>query len=281
MIVGVCWLATTTACAGDNAARPHESNAPPAPAQPQNEADAYAALRGSPHVLLGIPTDADPKDDYLMDKGAYVVSYSRGRNLANWVAWRLTADDLGPEERANNFRADDDLPPDFYRVRPTDYEGSGFDRGHLCPSSHRTKDASANSLTFLMSNMQPQIHSLNAGPWKSLETHERELASKLGKHVYIVAGGLFADNPLTIASKVPVPKANFRVTVVLEPEMAARDVTAQTPVYAIEMPNDGSVRGRKWTEFQVEVDDVELRTGYDFLTELPDAVEASVEARAP
>jgi len=133
----------------------------------------------------------------------------------------------------------------------------------------------------LMSNMQPQLRALNAGPWKSLETHERELASKQGKHVYVVAGGLFADNPATIASKVPVPKANFRVTVVLEPGMATRDVTAQTPVYAIEMPNDVTVRGRKWTEFQVEVDDIELRTGYDFLTELPDPVEANVEARAP
>jgi len=42
-----------------------------------------------------------------------------------------------------------------------------------------------------MTNIQPQLHSLNAGPWKSLETWERKLVSDAGKELYIVAGGMF------------------------------------------------------------------------------------------
>jgi endonuclease G len=228
-----------------------------------------------------MPTDADPSDDFIMDKGAYVLSYNRTRGLANWVAWRLTADDLGTEERADDFRADDQLPPDFYRVLPSDYARSGYDRGHMCPSSHRTKDAASNSLTFSMTNMQPQVHSLNAGPWKSLETYERELAGKLGKDVYVIAGGVFTTGPKTIGQGVAVPRSNYRITVVIPHGLGPADVTAATPVYAVEMPNDASAKGHKWAEFSVSVDEIEQDTGYNFLSALPDTVEDGVEATNP
>jgi len=228
-----------------------------------------------------MPSDADPSDDFIMNKGAYVLSYNRTRGLANWVAWRLTADDLGTEERADDFRADDQLPPDFYRVLPRDYTKSGYDRGHMCPSSHRTKDAASNSLTFLMTNMQPQAHSLNAGPWKSLETYERDLARTQGKDVYVVAGGLFIASPTTIGHGVAVPRSNYRITVVVEHGSGPADVTAATPAYAVEMPNDETAKGHKWSEFRVSVDQVERDTGYDFLSALPDVIEDEVESRGP
>jgi DNA/RNA endonuclease G (NUC1) len=235
-------------------------------------------LAESPHVLFGVPTDSDPSDDFLMNHGAYVLSYNKKRDDPNWVAWKLTAADLGDEDRQDDFRADDDLPDGFLQVRPSDYGGSGFDKGHMCPSAHRTVTADVNSLTFLMTNMQPQVHGLNAGPWKSLETYERKLADEKNKDVYVVAGGLFARNPTTIGQGVAVPKANFRITVVLDAGQRLRDVTAATPVYAVEMPNDPSAAGHKWTEFEVAVDQVEQDSGYDFLSALPDRLENQIEA---
>jgi len=74
-----------------------------------------------PHVRFGVPVDADPSDDYLIDRDAYVASYNRNRGVANWVAWRLTAEDLGTVDRTDAFRADDELPADFYRVIPRDW----------------------------------------------------------------------------------------------------------------------------------------------------------------
>ena len=67
--------------------------------------------------------------------------------------------------------------PATERVFPVDYTRSGYDRGHLCPSSHRTRDSETNAATFLMTNMHPQVHALTAGPWKSAETYERNLAA--------------------------------------------------------------------------------------------------------
>jgi endonuclease G len=236
-------------------------------------------LRDSPHVRFGVPADEDPSDDYLVDRGAYVASYNPKRGVANWVAWRLTAEDLGTIGRSDNFQADDRLPIDFYRVLPGDYRRSGYDRGHLCPSSHRTQEAGANSVTFLMTNMIPQVHALNAGPWKGVETYERELVQKDGKDVYVVAGGIYGSNPGVIGRGVAVPTATYRVTIVVERGQGPSDVTATTPVVAVEMPNESSVKGHRWAEFRVSADQVERDSGYDFLAALADEMEARLEAR--
>lgn len=263
-------------------APPPPTSAPPAP--PAGAASAETDLEKlghSPHVSFGVPTDADPSDDYLIDRGAYVASYNRRLGGPNWVAWRLTRDDLGTTARGDDFRADERLPSELRRIRPRDYAGSGYDRGHLCPSAHRTHDADANSATFLMTNMTPQVHALNAGPWKGIEAHERELVAQQGMDVYVVAGGIFGSTPKTIGHGVAVPTSSYRVTIVVQHSQGPSDVTDATPVLAVEMPNDASAKGHRWDEFSVSVDQVERDTGYDFLAELPDSLEARLETRAP
>jgi endonuclease G len=254
---------------------PQTAHAPTTENRPSHDASAIAH---SPHVRFGIPRDADPSDDQLLDRGAFVASYNPTRKLANWVAWRLTAADLGSAGRSRHFSADS-LLPTAERVFPDAYTRSGYDRGHLCPSSHRTRDADTNATTFLMSNMHPQVHALNAGPWKSAEMYEQKLAAT-GKDVYVVAGGVFAKQPQTIGDGIPVPNASFRIALVVDHAAPNSDVTPATPLYAEEMPNNDSARGKPWSSFATRVDDVERDTGYDFLANLPDEVEAPLEASA-
>lgn len=240
-------------------------------------AETSADVASSPHVALGVPVDGDPSDDYLMDKRGFVLSYSDARHSPNWDAWRLTREDLGTEGRANDFGADKDLPTAFLQIGPKDYERSGYDRGHMCPSAHRTATRDANSVTFLMTNMQPQVHALNAGPWKSLETYERERAVE-GKIVFVVAGGIFTAKPQRIRPGVAVPEASFRVTVVLDADQEPKDVGVRTLAFGTILPNDSSAKGHEWDEFNVAIDEIERRTGYDFLTQLDDTVEGTLEA---
>jgi endonuclease G len=114
-------------------------------------------------------------DNYLMVKPQYVLSYNSKTNTANWVSWQLNRSWIGTADRQDNFRPDGTLPAAWYKVRPNDYTGSGYDRGHIAPSADRTRNEADNSATFLMSNMMPQVPELNRGVWGDLEEYCREL----------------------------------------------------------------------------------------------------------
>jgi endonuclease G, mitochondrial len=237
-----------------------------------------AALAASPHVALGIPTDADPTDEILLDRREYVLSYDAVRNGPNWASWQLDDSHLGPTHRRNDFRPDRLLPIGVYQVTPQDYADSGYDRGHLCPSADRARDATQNSLTFLMTNVQPQLHELNAGPWARLEKYERELAARTDAELYIVAGGIFEPNPPTIGRGVAVPRANYKVIVLLKKGQTAAEIATDTEVIAVVLPNLPGVSRHAWTEYLVSVDEIERQTGYDLLGNVPLPVQVEIEA---
>ncbi len=236
-------------------------------------------LDSSPHVVLGVPSDSDPSDDVLLDQHEYVASYNPRRLNPNWVAWRLDRSYLGHVRRRDNFRSDNSLPVNVFRVTPNDYLHSGYDRGHLCPSADREASPEMNSVTFLMTNMVPQLHELNAGPWAKFEEHERDLAEAPGAEVYIVAGPVFDLNPPKIGHGIAVPTATWKVILALKSGQTADDVTDATEVISVIMPNEAGVGQHPWTEFVTSVDEVEKETGYDVLAKIPDEVEQVIESR--
>lgn len=258
----------------------------PSPAPPSSTpTPAPSAIERSIHVALGVPRDGDDSDDVLLDKMEYVVSYNPHLNVPNWVAWHLDASDLGSTKRSGKFSSETALPPPFYVVQDSDYSGSGYDRGHLCPSADRTSSLDANRATFVFTNILPQIHELNSGPWEKLESHARELANR-GKELFIVAGGTFASDPKRIgknadpARRVAVPNANFKIVVVLDRHgQGAESVSASTQAIAVLMPNDRSTRGRAFTDYLTTVRDIERATGYDFHARVPPAIQDVFESR--
>lgn len=255
--------------------------------EPAGPAPAGTGAPGpSDHLALGTPARAsrskrDPADDHLLIKAQYTLSYNRSRNIANWVAWNLDARWFGDVPRwRGKFLADETLPAGWYRVTHDDYTNSGYDRGHMVRSEERTRTAEDNKSTFLLTNILPQRHDLNAGPWLRLEEHCQELAQKQGRELYIVAGGLLGDRPDTIGKDVAVPEAFFKIVVVLERNQKARDVSASTPVIAVIMPNATGILDEGWAGYRTTVDEIERRAGFDFLTAVPDAVQRVIEARA-
>jgi endonuclease G len=150
----------------------------------------------------------------------------------------------------------------------------------MCPSGDRTATAAANEETFVMTNMQPQRHALNVGPWEGLERYERSLA-RSGRQVFIVAGGLFDGAPELLPTGIAVPRANFKIVVVVDRGQGAADVTPATTAYAVIMPNTVDVSGTAWSRYLVPIDDVERQSGYDFLSQVPNGTQALLEARLP
>lgn len=198
----------------------------------------------SEHVELGMPTAAnsDSPDDYLLVKPQYVVSYSRSRVHANWVSWHLDEGDLGAADRQDDFRLDPAVPTYWLRALTSDYTGSGFDRGHLCPSADRTRTEEDNSATFLMTNIVPQSPVLNREAWAALEEYCRDVA-KEGCELHIVAGaygsgGVGEQGPMkTIAGKINVPAGMWKVIVVLPEGEKLEDAYDKARVIAVDMPN--------------------------------------------
>ena len=141
------------------------------------------------NLALGNPSNATVKDEnnYLMIKPQYVLSYSRERSSVNWVSWHLSTAWKGDIDRVDNFRPDNSLPSDWYKVQNSDYLGSGFDRGHLCPADDRDCTAADIESTFLLTNIIPQAPNNNRGAWADLEAYCRKVA-EAGNELYIVAG---------------------------------------------------------------------------------------------
>jgi endonuclease G, mitochondrial len=239
-----------------------------------------ASIESSVHVALGTPRDADPSDEYFLDQHSFVLSYSPEKRVPNWVAWQLERRHLGQIRRKDDFRPDRALPARFYRVKESDYLRSGYDRGHLCPSADRQDSAESNSQTFLFTNIEPQLHELNAGPWERLENYARKRAQG-GALLYVVAGGVFSAPFPTIGNGVAVPAANFKIIVSLRPGQGANDVDESTQVLAVLMPNQRGVGDHQWSEYLTTVDAIEQASGYDFLNAIPERVQRVIEARTP
>ncbi len=207
--------------------------------------DANLAL-GNPS---GAVTDAtNYPNNYLLTKTQYTLSYNRDQSKPNWVSGHLSVAWLGSTARQDNFAAAASLPSSWYHVGSTSYSGSGFDRGHNCPSADRTGSVADNSATFLMSNMMPQAPTNNQQTWAGLENYARTLVNA-SNELYIIAGsygkgGTGSNGTATTIDqgRVTVPSNCWKVIVVLP--VGTSDVsriTSSTRVIAVNMPNINSI----------------------------------------
>jgi endonuclease G len=240
------------------------------------------------NLALGNPSGATAStsspNNYLLTKTQYTLSYNRDQGKPNWVSWHLSSAWLGSAARQDDFRGDDDLPGTWYKVQASDYTGSGFDRGHNCPSADRTGSVADNSATFLMSNMMPQAPNNNQQTWANLENYARTLVGD-GNELYLICGSYGRGGTgskgyaTTLAGgKVTVPAHCWKVLVVLPSGTndLAR-ITTKTRVIAIDTPNDNSL-STSWGSYRTSVDAIEAATGYDLLSALPTNTQKTLEA---
>jgi endonuclease G len=237
---------------------------------------------GYSQMLLGNPSAATSssgdRDNYLMTKPYYALSYNDSKGIANWVSWEVSAADLGEAPRKETFDPDSTLPAGFTAVITRDYNGSGFDRGHMCPHSDRAANQEMSFSTFVMTNIIPQAPNVNRKAWEQLESYGRELVSQEHDRLYITAGpagqgGRGSRGPAqTLAGgRVTVPAECWKIIVVV-PETGGNDdlakINSQTRVITVLMPNDQTQVKEEWTPFRTNVVEVEKVTGLHFFGSL-------------
>ncbi|TGE21639.1 DNA/RNA non-specific endonuclease [Hymenobacter aquaticus] len=259
-----------------------------APAAPTAVSQSFDATRDS-NLAMGNPSGATTSTtnytNYLMTKTQYSMSYHRDRAIPNWVSWHLSSAWLGSTPRQDNFASDATLPTGWFRATSSSYTGSGFDRGHNCPSADRTGSVADNSATFLMTNMMPQASVNNQQTWAGLENYCRTLVNQ-GNELYIICGsygsggtGLNGYATTIAGGKIAVPARCWKVIVVLpEGSSDASRVTTSTRVIAINTPNTTSI-GTSWGSYRTTVDAIEQATGYNILSAVSSTVQATIESR--
>lgn len=239
-------------------------------------------------LTLGNPTDAKESflspDNFLIDISQYALSYNNERGIPNWVSWHLDIDDLGSAQRSESFLSNPVLPTDWDRVVSGDYTGSGFDRGHNCPSADRTASSEDNKATFFMTNIIPQAPKQNREPWRELEEFSRDLV-KDDNELYIIMGnsglGGIGSNGYAevLRNRVSVPKYVWKVIVVLpEGNNDLLRIDEDTRVIAVLMENE-NIDFEEWYEYRTTVDEIEEIAGFDLLAELPFFIQSAIESR--
>ncbi|WP_043582531.1 DNA/RNA non-specific endonuclease [Geminisphaera colitermitum] len=200
---------------------------------------------------------------------AYVVGYSDVLGNPVWAAYRMSDISPLPEPAARPETFDVDART-IARITPGDYTGSGYDRGHLAPNyAIATRyGEKAQRETFLMSNIIPQRHSLNAGLWKQLEMKIAvNYPARFGE-VWVLAGPVFGPKPKTLRGGVAVPEACYMIV------LDESDGRLRCQAFIFPQNAEGDM-GR----YLVTIDEIEQRTGLDFLHELPGEAEALLESR--
>ncbi|MFN4770089.1 MAG: DNA/RNA non-specific endonuclease [Candidatus Kapaibacterium sp.] len=232
------------------------------------------------HEEMGTPTDADPRDDLIIRRPQYAVSYNPFTHNPNWVSYNLSAWWYGDVPRhKGQFLPDPRLPDAAFKTTHKDYTNSGFDRGHMCRSEERTRTAEDNLSTFYMTNVVPQTHELNAGPWLRLERYCQSLCATFNKELFVITGPVYQANAAGIGRNIKVPSSCFKIVVVLDKGQALADVTTSTNIIAVLMPNTTGVADDSWEQYRCTVRSIEEATGYDFLRALPDSVESVLETQ--
>jgi len=124
---------------------------------------------------------------------------------------------------------------------PTEFYGTGYDRGHLVPFADLLYNEATAKETFLMTNIVPQKAELNRGKWLDLERYLRHRCKK-GETFTIYTG------PIYESSKFPM--AFFKI--------AVNDQSKKTDAYVL--PNINC--SKPLSSYKTTVKTIEKKVGH-------------------
>lgn len=219
----------------------------------------------------------------LIEHTAFFLVYDEAHEQARWVAHIISPEVLkGNVSRTNDFRPDPKISTgsaveaDYFLkyLQPDstyEYDGFGYDRGHLAPSADFRWSQQALSESYFYSNMSPQRPELNRGKWAELEGMLRQyLQRSPHTQLYVVTGPVLHDSLPRIERSLnglSIPQQYFKVVLDLNQQRAIGFIL---PNEACELPIES---------YAVTVDSVEALTGIDFFPALPDEQESQLESQ--
>jgi len=202
----------------------------------------------------------------------FMVGYSEWRGNPLWVTYHLRPISKTKKlKRPSRFKTD---WRSFRRVSHDDYRKSGYDRGHMAPNyAISNVYGRAGQLdTFVMTNITPQRPHLNQKLWQRLEDVEANKFATWFKDMWVITGPIFDENITKLRSGVEIPDAFYKIYVVSPKKKGG---VPKTLSFIIPQKVKGNESLAKYVS---SIDEVEKRTGFDFLSKLPDDIEQKVES---
>ena len=251
--------------------------------------DEYAWRLEYPHI-----NTASDNQRVVKAVSTYGITYSLewdNNKIANrWTCYTMCAKNNATNTtRHDDFKAD---PVVTVSASSSYTQSSTYSRGHLCPSADRLASIEQNKQTFFMTNMQPQYQNHNGGVWATLEGYVRSKWQPTNNTdtLYVVKAATIEDVTLNNTSSTGI--------ITTTTDGAGHTLVVPKYFYMAFLYYDKSANSYKafalWTEHlnsnnpsaatvisnRISIDELELRTGIDFFCNLPDDIEATVEATA-
>lgn len=224
----------------------------------------------------------DSTDELISHKALFLV-YDETHEQAKWVLHKISTNILeGKVSRTNDFRIDPLVKSGtaeekdyFLKTKKEngkyDYDGFGYDRGHLAPSADFRWSQKALSESYFYSNMSPQLPSFNRERWAELEGLIRGYIYENNRALIVYTGPVLNDSLKSIkrsTNGVSIPEQFFKVVV---------DFKAKKGIAYLMPQEENSNYPVEY--FATTIDEVEAITGIDFLHDIDNQTEALLEGQ--
>jgi len=207
-----------------------------------------------------------PRVSLVLEKVGYTVVYDTRNKVPAYVYQKFPQEEGSVKREYCRFLEDEDIPKSN-RAKDSDYAGSSFDRGHMCPAADCTACREIMEESFLLSNIAPQEPKLNRGYWSKLERRVRNL-SKECDSLEVFTGALYlpkidVDGKKRVSYEVigeggvAVPTHFFKVL------FLKRGESEEEIAYVL--PNESIERGKDLKEFETTIENVQALSGVIFL----------------
>lgn len=239
---------------------------------------------------IELPETKDADDGFVFitharEKGGrnYSVYYDTKNRVAKWTCYPYVKGDGGTGRNGDPYSYDpllkDEFQPDLTKsYKENTFGDEQYIRGHMVPSNDRS--GRANYDVFLSTNIMPQSYELNGGVWSKLEQKAHNTWSKSCDTLYVVTGTFagasdkFVNDNSGANKKALVPEGIYKA-------FLARLANGSYLGLGAYFDNKANSAKEFTKDLSMSIDDLEAKIGVDLFVNLPDDVEAQVEAVKP
>ncbi len=216
----------------------------------------------------------------VLQNAGYVVGYDEARGNPAWCAYKIFPPKSFDIAGRPSF-SEDARSRRRPRVTSGDYTSSGYDRGHMAPNQSigACYGDAAQMETFLMTNVTPQLHSLNAGVWKNLEQRALRRYTHGFGDIWVICGPIYFSRDNGGSGKkigkagVEVPDAFFMILA----DVSEENGEVRTLAFIVPQKEKLDTDLKKYL---ASIDEIEAETGLDFFSDFSKEAQAQLESRA-